>query len=143
MAGHWVITALCSMQSMRGKPAGDNSYPIAGKWYELGGQPQQGSGIDIRRGSPVSDSLLLKNDDNRPAWMSALLRNSAVLWNVKMQAGKDGRKLACRSGQASLPTFSGGWCGLTRGWCYLVGELDFPAIAGSRSDAHEYIKMSY
>ena len=77
------------MQLVRGRTAGDNSYPIAGEGYELGGQPQPGLGIDIRRGSPESDSLLLKNDDNRPAWMSALLRNSAVLWNVKMQAGKD------------------------------------------------------
>jgi hypothetical protein len=89
MADHWVITALSSMQPVRGRTAGDNSYPIAGEGYELGGQPQPGLGIDIRRGSPVSVSLLFKNDDNRPAWMCALLLNlgSSVEWEDASREG--------------------------------------------------------
>jgi hypothetical protein len=46
---------------------------------------------NIRRGSPVSGSLLFKNDDNRPAWVSALLRNfgTSVEWEDASREGRE------------------------------------------------------
>ena len=116
VVGHWLSRQWNPRNQMSGTPPPDNSRPIA-MVVKLSGQPEpRFLNWDLERISWWVPALVVwcgRNDDNGPAWMCALLRNSAGLLEGRNWSREDRKKVGMSFRAASVANFSGGWCGLT------------------------------